>query len=353
VGTNSTISATGAPGNVIYFLPADGTTVWGGLAVRGSCGTLLLQHIETIAGHVEIFDGAVGTLEDSYFHDYEVSSPAIIHTLGAPNHVTLNLRRCHVAHYYEVLSQLGTNPIEDCLLEFQGNSGDGIDFDAGQPGSYIRRCTVRRGLLFNTYALDLGEYAGTGEASRGILIESCLLHDFVDKGVSMGVGVEATVTNTLIYNVDSGIAVKDNSVAGIYNCTIADSNFGFHAYNKADPTAPGGGGHITNSFNNLLWNIPTSLSLSNGSTLVAAFSDFQATNYPGVGNFDADPLFLNPATRDYRVATNSPTLGAGLGGANLGVTLPVGGIPGTPFALAALGSGTDPVALVWADDADN
>src|SRR6266480_1283992 len=157
-GTNATINATGAAGNEIYFLPADGTTVWGGLAVSGTSGTLLLQHDETIAGHIELFDGAVGRLEDSYFHDYEVSSPAIIHTLGLPNRVTLNLRRCHIAHYYEVLSQYATNRIEDCLLEYQGYSGDGIDFDAGQPGSYIRRCTVRRGLLFNTDALDMGEY---------------------------------------------------------------------------------------------------------------------------------------------------------------------------------------------------
>src|SRR5256885_15252386 len=28
-GTNSTINATAAPGNAIYFLPADGTTTWG------------------------------------------------------------------------------------------------------------------------------------------------------------------------------------------------------------------------------------------------------------------------------------------------------------------------------------
>ena len=130
----------------------------------------MLQHIETILGHVEIFNGAVGTLEDSYFHDYEVSSPAIIHTLGSPNHVTLNLRRCHVAHYYEVLSQIATNHIEDCLMEYQGLSGDGIDFDGGQPGSYIRKVTVRRGLLTNTDALDMGE-TGT-EYSHGVLIDS-------------------------------------------------------------------------------------------------------------------------------------------------------------------------------------
>src|SRR5438045_4850353 len=144
----------------------------------------------------------------------------------------------------------------------------------------------------------------------------------VDKGVSMGVKVDITVSNTLIYNVHSGIAVKDNSIAGVYNCTIADNAFGYNNYNKADSTLSTGGGYITNSFNNILWNNTVTLSLSNGSTLVATYSDLGNTNFPGTGNFDADPLFLNSAAHDYRVAGNSPTLGTGLNGSNLGVTFP-------------------------------
>jgi len=117
LATNATLMATGTASSPIYFLPADGsTTNWGEIAISGTTGTMLLQHIETIAGHVEVFDGAVGTLEDSFFHDYWTASPAIIHTLGQPNHVTLNMRRCHVARYQEVLSQIATNHIEDCLL---------------------------------------------------------------------------------------------------------------------------------------------------------------------------------------------------------------------------------------------
>jgi len=352
LATNASLTVTGTVSNPIYFFPSGTSVNWGELAVSGTGGNMLVQHIETIAGHLELFDGAIGTIEDSYFHDYEVSSPAILHTLGQPNHVTFNLRRCHVAHYYEVLSQFATNHIEDCLLEYQGNSGDGIDFDAGQPSSYIRRCTVRRGFLFNTDALDMGEFGATG--SKGILIDSCLLHDFVDKGVSMGVGVDVTVTNTLIYNVDAGIAVKDNSTAGIYNNTIANANFGYHCYNKANPAAPDGGGFITNSFNNIIWNITnTTISLLNGSTLTATYSDFQGTNYPGIGNISMDPLFLNPAIHDYRVAGNSPTIGAGLDGANMGVTLPVGGIPAAPLNCAALAAGTGPITVTWIDDADN
>src|ERR1043166_1359639 len=352
VGTNATLNVAGTAPAPIYFLPSDGsTTNWGELAIHGASGSMLLQHVETIAGHIEIFDGATGTLEDSYFHDYWTASPAIIHTLGQPVPCTLNLRRCHIARYQEVLSQVATNDIEDCLLEYQGYSGDGIDFDYGQEGSVIKRCTVRRGLIFNTDAIDMGEFGANGTR---VLIDSCLLHDFIDKGVSMGVGVFVGVTNTLIYNVDSGFGIKDNSIAGIFNCPVADSNYGIHEYNKADSSATTGGGHLTNSFNNIFWNFAlASLSLSNGSTVVANYTDFQNTNWPGTGNFSSDPLFVDHLIHDYRVASNSPTLGAGLNGANLGVTFPVGGIPAMPLNLAAISSGTSPISITWVDDSDN
>ena len=351
IATNATLTIAGEEGNAVHFLPADGSSVWGGLIVSGPAGILLARHMETVAGHVEIFDGATGTLEDSYLHDYLVSSPAIVHALGVPNHATLNIRRCHLAQYYEVLSQLSTNRIEDSLFEHQVAGGDGTDFDAGQPGSYVRRCTYRHGNLTNMDALDMGEYGGTGEGSHGVRIEDCLIYDFVDKGVSMGVGVEVTVSNCLIYAVDSAIAVKDNSLAGVFNCTLVGNSYGFHSYNKANPNAPDGGGFITNSFNNILWNNLTTLSLLNGSTLVADHSDFSATNWPGTGNLSADPLFLNPAEHDYRLAAGSPCLGSGRDGADLGVHFPVGApmAPSHP-AFTSVASGTDGLRLrFWAD----
>ena len=351
-GTNATINALGTAGSEIYFLTSDGSSnTWGEIAISGASGELLLQHVETIAGYIEVFNGATGTLEDSYFHDYWTSSPAIIHTLGQPTPCTLNLRRCHIARYQEVLSQVCTNHFDDNLLEYQGYSGDGIDFDYGQEGSYIKRCTVRRGTIFNTDAIDMGEFGANGTR---VTIDSCLLHDFIDKGVSMGVQVYVTVTNTLIYNCDSGFGIKDNSLAGVFNCTVADCNYGFHEYNKANSGAPNGGGNVTNSFNNIFWGMALgSMSLSNGSTLVATYTDFQGTNWPGEGNIDADPFFLDAAAHDYRVANNSPTIGTGLNGQDMGVTFPVGGIPAAPMNLAVIGSGTNVFTLVWQDDADN
>lgn len=351
VGTNATLIAAGTQVDRIYFVPADGASGnWGGLIISGTNGVMMLQHVETIAGHVELFDGATGTLSDSYFHDYLVASPPIIHTLGSPNPVTLNIDRCHVARYHELLAQLSTNHISYSLFEYLDYSGDGIDFDQSFEGSYIKHTTVRRGLQFNTDALDMGEYT----VGSKVTIDSCLLHDFVDKGVSMGIAVDVIVTNTLIYNVDSGFGVKDNSVARIYNCTVANANYGIRAYNKFDSTATTGGGHVTDSFNNIFWGITNlAVSLANGSTLVANYTDFQGTNYPGIGNFSADPLFLDAPAHNYRLKAGSPALGAGLNGADLGVQYPVGGIPATPLNLAVIGNGYDYPRLTWIDDADN
>ena len=57
------------------------------------------------------------------------------------------------------------------------------------------------------------------------------------------------------------------------------------------------------------------------------------TNWPGTGNFDADPIFVNAAQRDFRLAPNSPCIGTGRDGATLGVKFPVGSLmaPSHPY----------------------
>src|SRR6185369_5269328 len=97
--TNSSLTLTGTVSSLIHLLPADTSPTWGGVIASGTSAHLLGQHLEMIGGHVELFDGATGVVEDSYIHHYEISSPAIVHTFGSPNHVSLDLRRCHIAHY--------------------------------------------------------------------------------------------------------------------------------------------------------------------------------------------------------------------------------------------------------------
>ncbi|MCX8157212.1 MAG: right-handed parallel beta-helix repeat-containing protein [Verrucomicrobiae bacterium] len=353
-GTNVTVAAQGTEEQPIFWLPADGSnTNWGGLVLVGTNTTLVLQQVEILGGYVDLRDGAQGLLEDCYLHDYRGSSPPIVQTVGTPNEVTIVLRRCHVARYHELLLRLSHVRIEDCLLEYQDYSGDGIDFDGARPGSQIVRTTVRRGTIYNTDALDIGEYSPT-EPSRGVLVADCLLHDFVDKGVSMGAYVEVTVSNCVIYNVESGISVKDSSLAAVYQSTVAAAQYGIRNYNKANPNAPDGGGAVTSSWNNIFWNLEVAaVSLLNGSTLAAEYSNFYHTNWPGVGNLAVDPLFVDAARHDYRLATNSPLRAAGREGWPMGAIYPVGGIPAAPGALEALRLTPGTLTLRWLDDADN
>jgi hypothetical protein len=154
-----------------------------------------------------------------------------------------------------------------------------------------------------------------------------------DKGVSIGEGSYGIVVrNCLMYGNDSGVSVKDSPgnprkppcTANIYDCTIVNCDYGFRCYNKSEPNSPTDGGQVTNSYNNIIWDTRlATFEILNSGIVIADHSDF-GTNWPGVGNFDADPLFLNPAQRDYRLMTNSPCIGVGRDGATLGAKYPVG-----------------------------
>jgi len=315
-----TINVFGSETNKVFLSRLNGTNNWGQLSARGTNASLTVQHAEIEGGQTSVFTNATGLFEDSYFHDYRVfvnpdimNQPIMITQFAGP----VTVRRCHFQEYYETLFRYGLTTIEDSL--FENIHGDGIDFDFAVPGSVIRRCTLRHGNGTNIDAVDIGS------ASSGVVIEQCLMYDFpFDKGVSIGEQSQnITVRNCVIYGVESGVAVKDSSVATIYNNTIADSDFGLRLYEKN----AGQGGGTAVAYNNIIWGTTNSISLANGSTITVSYSDVSgATNYPGTNNVNLDPRFRDAALRDYRVATNSPCLGAGQDGANLGAIGSVGSL---------------------------
>jgi hypothetical protein len=228
------------------------------------------------------------------------------------------MRRCRVYDYYEILSQLALNTIEDCY--FHDILGDGIDFDGALPGSVIRNCTIARGAVSNVDAIDIGNYAD-GTVSSGVVIEACRIRDFpFDKGVSVGEGaLGIVVRDCIIHDVDSGIAVKDSSEVELYHNTVVASAHGLNLYEKI---AGQGGGHAT-AWNNILWGNAESVTLDPLSSLELTFSDAMG-GYPGEGNLELDPVFKDPAVADYRLQDDSPVRGKGRDGAEMGARLPVG-----------------------------
>lgn len=311
------IDIAGSATNRVRLTSLDGTSSWAGLLAHGTNATLSVRFADVSQGRVDIAGGARGLLEDCAIHDYVVAGVSIVHAMQP---AALVMRRCHVARYYEILSQFAVSVVEDCL--FEQITGDGIDLDAAQPGSVIRDCTFRFGAGTNIDAIDLGQYAD-GTPSHGVLVERCWIHDFPsDKGVSVGEAAsDITVRDCVIYRVDVGIAVKDSSVAEIYHNTLVDAHDGLRLYEKI---AGRGGGHAV-AWDNVIWGNTNSVVTDALSSVVVTNSVVQGDPvYSGAGNINLDPTFRNPDQRDYRLQTGSPVIGLASDGTNPGARFPVG-----------------------------
>src|SRR5258705_4237269 len=131
------------------------TGVWTELSANGANASLYVSHADISGGQTTVYFGATGLLEDSYIHDYRISGTILTQPIVLCHFAKfMHMRRCHVKTYYETLWRNGVILIEDSL--FEDISGDGVDFDAAQSGTILRRCSFRHGDLGNVDAVDVG-----------------------------------------------------------------------------------------------------------------------------------------------------------------------------------------------------
>jgi hypothetical protein len=340
---------------VFFNVNGPSTQNWGPLSATGTNAMLDIQFADIGHSQVNATTNAHGLIQDCSIHDFD---PGAVGTTIRPivhcNFASLfEVRRMHVWNYYECLVRNGVIQVEQCL--FENITGDALDFDSALPGSFTRNCTYRHGNLGNVDAVDIGP--GDLPGSTDTRIENCIMWNFpFDKGVSVGDGGSShgiIVSNCLIYGCNAGVMSKDLCDVSVRNCTIVENTSGLTNYNKSNPGSLTGGGITTNSYNNILWANITTIGMANNGQLYADHNDFGNTNWPGVGNIDVDPLFVNAALRDYRLQAGSPCLTTGRDGAYMGVTYPLGGIPAKPLRLAVLANGTNALVLKWVDDSEN
>jgi hypothetical protein len=126
----------------------------------------------------------------------------------------------------------------------------------------------------------------TGGSASGIYCDSC------------GTGNPVTIKNCLIYEnvADAGGGIyAENCTVNVENSTIVDNI-----------ATVGGGirgrsGSIINVTNSILWNNdPEEITLTENSSIAVTYSAIEG-GWAGVGNIDDDPLFVDPATDDYRL----------------------------------------------------
>jgi hypothetical protein len=348
VQPGGSIDIEGTRSNQVTLQPM-ASAIWGTINASGANASVTVRFAELARGGILLNSGATALIEDSYLHDY--GSEIVGNSAGF-----ITLRRIHVNNYAETIFNSGTVILaEDSLFEnLNVVNGDGLEIQNGPPGSIIRRCTFRHGTLSNTDAIDFN-------GSTNVLVQDCLIYDFNDKGVSIGTATTATdppargivVTNCLIYGVGTGVAVKDFSTASLYNNTILYSTWGVRLYEKYSPyNTTSGGGRFTNGYNNIIWGNTNLVNpLTNGSVLQITYSDLQ-TSWPGPGNILSDPLFLNSAQLDFRLPTNSPAIGTGYLGQNMGAAFPVGApmAPSHPRIESVALAGGAVQLRFWADE---
>lgn len=353
VAAGGSIHIEGTAANKVHLRPLIGTNIWGQLSAQFG-GNLTVRHADIGHGQMTVYSNAVGLIEDVFIHDYRrnggslFTAPIILTHFAAPTTV----RRTLVREYHETLWRNGVLLIEECV--FENIYGDAVDFDSAQTGTVIRNCTFRHGNRGNVDAVDVGPADLPG--SFDVRIENCMMFDFpFDKGVSVGdnnTSRGTIVSNCFMYGCLSGVMAKDRCDVSVRNCTIVDNGWGLTNYNKVNPSAATGGGITTNSYNNIVWGNTITISMVNESQLYADHNLFSNTNWPGDGNIDVDPLFLNRGGRDYRIAGNSPARTAGRDGASLGATFPVGAamVLSHPRIEEIDGTGAHAVVRFWADN---
>ena len=111
---------------------------------------------------------------------------------------------------------------------------------------------------------------------------------------------------------DGGGMYQLDSEPTMTNVTISD--------NTADDD--GGGMYLNTSspilINSIIWNNePVSIHVNGNESPDISYSDIEG-DWQGEGNIDVDPLFCNPDSGDYNLTENSPCIGTGFEGANMG-----------------------------------
>jgi hypothetical protein len=166
----------------------------------------------------------------------------------------------------------------------------------------VRNCRIFNMRGFNSDGVDIGEGASN------IILDSMLIYNITDKGVSVGQRSSVTLSNSLIMNCDLGVGIKDSSRLQINKCTFYGNNMSVAAFEKNLGDA-GGNIKITNS---ILSNSSTSTVFSDSKSSVSAkYCLSDNTNLPGVINYYGNPQFTNPVKFDFRPKSNSPIINTG------------------------------------------
>ena len=160
---------------------------------------------------------------------------------------------------------------------------------------------------------------------------------------------QLVICRNIFYNNEHMLLLKEHGSALVQNNTIVrlrDNPIGDYpgaVINFGEPKRGAGPGFGAILEGNIVWDseVPVAINFQPAQMFLQVnHSLIQGTNYPGIGNLSADPLFVNPADlspaaiRDsLKLRPGSPAIGSGPNGLDMGALVPGGAsISGEPAA---------------------
>ncbi len=198
------------------------------------------------------------------------------------------------------------------------DDADGIYVSAQSSG---QSCILRRSVAagFDDDAIDL--------LGPTILVEDCILRDSKDKGLSM-YGGTTTIRRCLIVETNkapedptvSAVAAKafegESAAIHIDRSTIVATrtagitDYGIQSHNKTGVSAGSIVWNVTNSIIDATDPVNTQAPYLDSDVHID-YSDVYGEVWPGTGNLNLDPMFVDRVAHNYHLASGSPCIDAG------------------------------------------
>ena len=299
------LEAVGTMNDSIYFVPLNPDTNWGAFQLDRSSDEINVSFVNmTFSGNPEstLPLGALFTIYESNVNifDSKLSNGVrgVIDAYGGNVH-------CERIDFHnfideQVLLHYGSAIFRSCkFTNLYLTQGDIIDLNQIHAAGEISRCEFFGG---GDDLLDLGGVSNLEISCNKFLYSN-------DKGISIdGDSHSLSIYNNFVLDCNIGIAIKTMSSAELFNNVIASNDTGFAILRE-----PGLSG-VVRIKNSVLWNNGLEVYHFLNDTVDIQYSYVEGNDvYPGTGNLNSDPMFVDPWNDYFYLCQGSPLIDAGYG----------------------------------------
>ncbi len=189
--------------------------------------------------------------------------------------------------------------VENCVFEdIHGAGNDPVDVNGESSPTPI----IRNNLFISS------EDDGVDMDGCSPLVTGNLIYSSADKGISVSGGSSPRIENNVLAMNGTGIAVMDGANALIVNDTIVGNEIGLDCFEKT----AGKGGGTGNVVNSIFYGNQTEVLLDELSSANISHSVVEGDSlWPGEGNINDAPLFVDAHNEDFHLTKLSPCIDVG------------------------------------------